>query len=281
MANFKKFICIFLVALPYFLSAQDTIFTKTGDTICCTITKIDPSNIYFNTTNLNETKSMMLSLKNVADYRSVNPIEFNIQKYKYPKIRLSFDGGLSYQTKKLEEDTPQELKGFYNRLKSGYQYGIGIQYFASKNLGFGLKYSHFRSKKAMNYFINNYGIWNEYIQNEDVNIDFIGPTFNFRGMHNKNRNSFIVHVGVGYLHYLDRVLSYGINATGHTYGLEFGVNYDLKVAENLAIGVDVSYIMGTLSKWKLSDGVYSETSDLQHNNNLHHLDISIGLRLIK
>lgn len=224
---------------------------------------------------------MLLTLKNVADYHSVNPIEYNLQKYKYPKIRLSFDGGLGFRTKKNADDTPQEFKGFYTKLKSGYQYGFGAQYFVSKNLGLGLKYSHFRSKKAMNYFVEHYGNWQEYIQNEDVNIDFVGPTFSFRGLHNKNRNSYMMYMGAGYLHYLDRVLSYGITASGNTYGLAIGLDYDIKIAENLAIGLDVSYIMGTLSKWKLSDGIYSQTSDLQHNDNLHHLDISIGLRLIK
>lgn len=281
MSIFKRIFCIFLFAAPAFLFAQDTIFTKGGDTICCEITKIDESNIYFNVTELNKNRSMLLSLKGMIDYRSKKPIEIDNKKNKYPNFRCAFEGGLSYRTKKIKDDVPQEFKDFYSKLNSGYQYGIGVQYFAAKNLGFGLKYSHFRSKNAMKYYIEYYGKWDQYIQNEDINIDFIGPTINIRSMHNKNRNSFTGYASLGYLHYIDQVLSHGITATGSTFGLAFGFNYDIKVAENLAIGLDISYILGTLTKCKISDGISSETIELDNNNNLHHLNFSIGLRLIK
>lgn len=282
MTILRKFICLFLMTTPFFISAQDTIFTKKGDTICCKITKIDQSNIYFNILCFNSDKSMLLSLNNVANYNTSNPIEYNVPKNKYQKIRLSFDGGLGFRTKKIDEDSPQLIKDFYTKLKSGYQYGFWAQYFLSKNLGIGLKYNHFQSQNAIHYYVQ-YNSWQqaEYVQNEEINIDFIGPSFGIRGMHNKNRNSFMTYMGIGYLHFLDRVLSSGINATASTYGLAVGINYDIKIAENLAIGLDVSYIMGTLSKIKISDGINTETSTLEHNDNLHHLDISIGLRLIK
>ncbi len=284
MSKLKFFLSFFLSFLSFFLSAQDTIVITIGDTIPCKITKIDPTKIYFKMTIENEYKEMLLPIEYVANYNTKRPIEFKRTPVKKPIFRLFFDGGFSQrQANNMKgESLPLGYKEYYKDLNSGSQFSMGLQYFALQNIGMGFKFSQFRSKSAasLSYWDQN-GDMKSYVQSEDINIDFIGPTINFRLMHNKNRNSLIGHVGFGYLYYLDRVLTYGINATGSTLGLAFGADYDFRIAENLAIGLGVSYIYGTLSKIELTDGLNTEKEELDNLLKLHHLDISIGLRLIR
>lgn len=279
----RKFILILLLLITSnCISAQDTIFTKTGDTLLCKIEKIEKSSIFYTQINGNETKSMFLTINNILRYHSTGAIEYNTKKYDYPKFRLAFDGGYSRRTKKNDPDTPEELVNYCKELMNGVNLGCKLTCFGSRQFGFGVKYSHFRSQNAMVYYTtSNYGNIYENLINEDINIDFLGGTIDFRTLHNKNRNSFTTYMGAGYLLFLDRVLSVGVNAKSKTIGLTIGVNYDVKIFENIAVGVDFSYIMGSISKWEISDGVKSEKYDLTKKNNLNHLNLTVGLRLIK
>lgn len=281
----KIILILLLLIVSNCISAQDTIFTKTGDTLLCKINKMEKSSIFYTQTKGNEAKNMFLSMNNVLRYHSTGAIEYNTKKGDYPKFRLAFDGGYSRRTKKIDKDTPEEFVDYYKELMNGINLGCKLNYFASRQFGFGVKYSHFRSQNAMFYYstASYYGSSYSYesIINEDINIDFLGATFDFRTLHNKNRNSFTTYMGAGYLMFLDRVLSAGIKAKSKTIGLTLGVNYDIKIFENVAVGVDFSYIMGSISKWVLSDGVKSENSDLSKKNNLNHLNLTVGIQLIK
>jgi len=269
------------MAIPSFLFAQDTIFTKKGDTICCKITNINRLTIHFRANIDHQTKDSTLSMREVSEYSCKHPLEDNKPKYKYPKLRIAFNMGKSYRTKELQEDMPDELIDYYNTLYTGDHFGGDLQYFIIQNFGFGLKYSHFGSSSQVKVpYTDDWGNLAFYNLQEDIDIDFIGPTLNIRNLHNKNRNSLMGYLGVGYLHFTDQVLSHGIDATGKTLGLATGLAYDFKIFKYAAIGIDISYILGTLTKYDLSYGNYLWESDLSENNDLHHMNISVGLRLI-
>lgn len=203
------------------------------------------------------------------------------KKCDYPKFRLAFDGGYSRRTKKIAQNSSGEYVDYNKKLMNGVNLGCKLNYFASRQFGFGVKYSHFRSQEAMLFVSTVNGNTYESLITDDINLDFLGATFDFRTQHNKNRNSFTTYMGAGYLFFLNRMLSEGIIAKSKTIGLTFGVNYDVKIFENIAVGVDFSYIMGSISKFELSDGVKSDKIDSGIKINMNHLNLTVGIRLIK
>jgi hypothetical protein len=98
------------------------------------------------------------------------------------------------------------------------------------------------------------------------------------------RSSLITSLGIGYLIYNDEaVLLTGFTINGGTAGLCWDIGYDVGLSDAFAIGIQLSYTMGTLTKYKLTKGSYSQTIKPNKDNyeSLNHIDVSLGLRFNK
>lgn len=280
---------LFSVSLSY---SQDLIVTIDGDSINCKITKLNAENIFFTFKHGDEIRNTLLPTSKVAhhqiDYYIISDVpKEKLESYKdYPQFRIALSGGLSYMTGKISDKVPSDFRDYIKELKSGYHFGGEASFFFSESLGFGAKYSVFKSSHNLN---------NIYVEDVDGNItygkmsdaikiSFIGPSFSVRVLNHNKMNALIFSMAIGYLDYVnDKVLIESFKMTGNTVGFGVDIGYDIGLSENLALGLQVSLLTGTLSEYEFNDGTNKQTIKLDDGEyeNVSRFDLSVGLRFIK
>jgi hypothetical protein len=286
------FVIISVMIFSISIQAQDLIVTNEGDSLNCKISKIKGDNMYFTFKYKDEIRSTLLPLVQVKfhqyNYYQISevPADNVVGNEIYPHIRVAINGGWSYRVAKLADNIPSDFKQYMKGLKSGYHYGLDLSYFFSEQLGFGLKYYNYKSKDEINnVYVTPPGGPTQYGKMSDnISINFIGPIFSTRLLNADKKNSFLFNLGIGYMGYKDKaVLISDYTLKGNTLGLCWDIGYDIGLSENFAIGFQFSYMIGTLTQYKFSDGVNTETIKLVNDNyeSLSRIDLSIGLRFNK
>jgi hypothetical protein len=81
----------------------------------------------------------------------------------------------------------------------------------------------------------------------------------------------------------DKVLIDKYKLNGSTLRLSLDISYDIGLSDNLSLGFQISYLKGTLLKYKLNHGSTTETIDLDEGEyeSLNRIDFSVGLRFGK
>lgn len=295
MTNFKlkpAITFVFFALISIHLFSQDLIVTNEGDSLNCRITKIKTDNIYFTFKHKDEIRSTLLPLNQVKFHQynyyqtSVVPADKVVGNEIYPHFRAAINGGWSYRVAKLADNIPSDFERYMKDLKSGYHYGLDLSYYFSEQLGIGLKYYVYKSKNSIDdiYVTRPDGSTQNGKMSDDISIDFIGPFFSTRLLNATKKNSLILNLGIGYMGYKDKtVLITDYTIKGNTLGLCWDIGYDIGISENLAIGFQFSYMIGTLTKYELFDGTKTETIKLEKDNyeSLSRIDLSIGLRFNK
>jgi len=98
------------------------------------------------------------------------------------------------------------------------------------------------------------------------------------------RNGLVMNFGVGYLGYFNAgMLIYPLLLKGNTLGFSWDFAYDIRIAENLALGLQVSFVLGTLREYEITYLSRTETIELDKDNydNISRIDLSLGLRFVK
>ena len=292
MGNYFKIICVSFVLLASVstsLYAQDLIVTSDGDSLNCKITKINTEYIYFTFKHKDEVRSTLLPIGQVTYHQnnyyqtSVVPDYKVIYKEDFPRFRVAINGGWSYRTAKIADNIPIEYDTYMRKIKSGYHYGGEVSYFFSEPIGVGFKYYVSRSGNEMDNVsvINPKGETVYGKMSDDISICFVGSFFSTRLLNASKRNCFITNLGIGYLGYKDDcVLVNNYTIKGSTLGLCWDLGYDIGMTKNLALGFQLSYIIGTLTQYEVSDGNTTENIELDEGyyESLSHIDLSVGLR---
>ncbi len=164
--------------------------------------------------------------------------------------------------------------------------GADLTYFLNEPIGAGLKFGLFKSSNSLSniYRDNADGSRSYGSMSDDVSVFFIGPAFTTRIMAHDKRNAFLMNMALGYIGYSnDKVIIDKYKMTGNTIGLVFDLGYDFGLSENLSLGVQVSMITGTLTKYDWTDGFTTESVELDNDEyeSLSRIDLSVGLRFGK
>ena len=283
------FLCVaYLCLSSSTIFSQDLIVTKEGDSLKCKITGIDKENVYYPFTIAN---TVMKSEKPVSDVTSFiydfTPLpeksrpERNID---YQHFRIAVQGGLSYRTSKLQENIPDQYKSYMKDLKSGLGYGIDVSGFFLENWGLGIKYHRHQSKNSMDNFSLYLpdGSMVNGMMSDNIKVDFIGPSITSR-TYNRARTGCLYSVfSLGYVKYEDEgTLITFLKLKGNTIGLLYDLGYDIILNENVALGIQCSFMTAILKEITLTDGTNTQTENLDKENyeNLSHLDLSLGLSI--
>jgi len=211
--------------------------------------------------------------------------EQNASEIKLPRLRIAAGGGWSYRTGKVSDQIPSDFKTYTKELKSGWHYQFDMSYYISERLGLGLKLSDYRAQNEISsiYVVQQDGTMSYGKMSDDIRILFFGPMLSTR-LIMPNRNSFLFNLSIGYMTYNNEaVLITPYTFTGETIGLSWDIGYDLMATSNLAIGVQLSFVMGTLFEYKISDGTTTQTVKAEKENyeNLSRIDMSLGIRFIR
>lgn len=294
MKNVKsKQMMLFLVVLFLSLTgkSQDLIVTVGGDSLNCKISKIKQEYILYKYLNKGKIRKSLLPLYEVTHYEynyygsAIHPGLFDNNPENYPDVRIDFTGGYSYRLAKISDDITTLEKEYMNKLKSGYHLGIGATYYFSEQYGVGLKYVYQKSSNEADVVASTPGGHAQYGKMSDnIRISFIGPYFSTRMFNFKGKNSFNINLGLGYLDYYDKaVLIDPFTIKGGTVGMCMDIGYDIGQTDNFAIGFQLSYIVGALSKYKISNGLSAQTIELDKDSyeGLSRIDFSIGIRILE
>lgn len=276
-----------LVGASLMASAQHFMVKESGDLIAHAETG------YINVTYSQKVEKKTLSLpKSDAQYIQLDFFETpSVSKdsiaedRRYSRLRAAISAGWSYRLASSRGNLPPSLEDYTNELKSGFNYGVDVSYFLTKYVGIGVKYWEFRTKNSRDHVdveitegLNATGK----ISN-NLTLDFLGPYFSARLPSRNRRNSIFTNVGFGYMGYRDKatfVTEYTLN--GETLGLCWDIGYDIGLSKHFAIGFQLSYLYGSVSRLKWSDGRQSETLNFSDNpQSLSRLDLSVGLRFNK
>jgi len=271
------------------VQAQDLIVTNEGDSLNCKITKVKPDFIYFTFKHNDEYRNTLLATEQVNThqfnfYQTAEVPEDKIVKYNdYPHLRIAVTGGYAYRTGKLPDGIDIATEEYLKDLKSGYHIGADVSYFFSEFMGVGMKYDVFRSKSEYSKY-SSYSSYSNDDISDDMTINFIGPLFVGRFYDADKQNCFVMDVGMGYLGYKDKAYA-GSDFTikGSTLGLRWDFGYDITLSKNIAIGLQLSFMLGTLTQYKTNEYGYYETVELDEDSyeDLNRIDLSIGIRFNK
>ncbi len=177
------------------------------------------------------------------------------------------------------------MENYFKKLKSGFQISGDITYYFSESWGIGLKYNQFNKSGSLPYDIvadlDGDGRTEEGPVSNNLKVIFIGPTFSSRMYSYNKKNVLLFNTSIGYTSYENNgVLIDPFQLKGTTLGLVFDIGYDFKIAKGTRVGVQLSYLTGSLYKMdrKSKYGTESIKFESDEKESLNRFDLSIGIR---
>jgi hypothetical protein len=196
----------------------------------------------------------------------------------FPRFRVAVNGGWGYRIAKLSNNVPANLTAYANKLKSGFHYNVDMSYFFTAHIGVGFQYhASFSRNKMNNVYIDNPS--RSGTMSDNIAIRFIGPTFHTRLLNSNRKNCLQAHCGIGYLAYRNNAVLISDNyiLKGNTVGVSMGIGYDVGISKYFALGFQLSLVSGTVTQHTISSKT-NGTMSLREDENLSHINLSIGLR---
>lgn len=290
----KIIISLLAVLISTFITAQDLIITHKGDSLNCKITQLKKDNIYFTFKHekSNEIRNTLLPLTKVQKHQynfyktSEVPASYQQKTLRRGKgFQLAITGGYSYRLARVPDNIDALLKDYIKGLKSGFHFGADATYFFNDVYGAGLKFNQAKfSNRLSNVTITNYDTGESAtgVMEDLISLTFIGPSYTNRYLVGERGSAFITNISFGYLGYVNEARTpFGaVDITSQTFGVAMDVDYDISIATNLALRLQLSYLAGSLITVKYNYGSHTETITLNKDNleGVHRIDLSIGLR---
>ncbi len=291
MKNSKSrhlFLFTLFAILSISIHSQDLIITSQGDSLNCKITKIETEYIYFNLKYKELIRSTFLPLNQVKYHQynyyptSIDPAKKVTGNEIYPQFRGAITLGWSYRLAKFEDDLPSVLERYMKKLKSGYNYGFDLSYYFSERLGFGFKINIFKSKYELYPIVVTMpdGSSQYARMSDNISISFVGPFISTRLLSANKKNCLLMNLGIGYTGYKNKAsLVTDDKILGSSWGFCSDIGYDIAIANNITLGFQFAYKIGTLKEDDLSNVYYARTMKLETDDHesLSRIDLSISL----
>lgn len=262
----KKILILTIVVFSFTkIFSQDKIITLKGDTISCTIQKVEDNIIYFQTTNNNLTENKTISNEKVSYFMYANiPTYNNFDFYDTvkPNAKISLRIGKSKFTKNSDVSMiSTELQDFYKKMEQCWIISGQVDFFMTKEFSLGVQYNY--------QYVNNDQKFNDLyfnINNKKTKVSrmidtlkshFIAPifTFNKRLFHSKHYIS--LSTAIGWMIFKDKIEIYTptqlySTIKAETVGFKFGAAYEYRINNFLAAGVDFSYLLSEFDSFTVN-----------------------------
>lgn len=275
------------VAYAFQADAQDLIVTE-DDSLNVLISQLNEDNIIYIHNGRGEVieRSKVLSIsqdffKSTTNDRATKTFDDT----KSQRFRMGFHAGYSYRLASISEDIPDELHGYFKRLKSGFHLGIDASVLFPKffNLAIGFQYSLFSASSALPngaiFYDDTMGSVIGQV-NEINYVHFIAPTLGIVAHSNNKSAHYRFAVAFGYVNYISKgTLLYNYTLTSNTWAFQFEMNPDFRIYRNLYGQIRISLFHGILRDFNYSlDGTgYSTEINLLGGESLMRMDFSTGL----
>ena len=281
--------------------SQDKIITLNYDTIDCRISKISNNTIFFEVYTKGVRSTGKISLPSVLNYTiSSKPVGNKKEKRTiitdpFQRLRLGFNGGIDYLFASSKEAeaymsdnlgiTSSEAKSYYRDLKLGYHTNGSLTYLITPEYGAGIKYSFFSTSAGIESFVDPQdGVHLIYASyNEQIYVNYVGAVF-YAQQAFGNNNKFLLNsaCSFGLATYRNEAayLKEYYLITGRNIGTDVSIGFEYFINRKISVGADLSVLFSSIRKMEITDGINSNTIDLDKENyeNLSRIGFSAGIR---
>lgn len=192
-------------------------------------------------------------------------------------------GGVVYRLGKIANNLSNVEQQHIKNMRWGFSYGADVSYFVHENFGVGIKFHNFHSADSMPITVlDQSGKVLEGVEEDKMDIYFIGPIATFRLPSRNRANAFFARMGIGFEGYYDygRVMDITGTIKGRTAGILYEAGYDFGISKHLSVGANITYLIGFLTGLDVNTNQQSGHIDLDkdHMENISHIGLNIGLR---
>jgi hypothetical protein len=287
--NMKRFLLLLLLLFCIKgIYAQDLIIKTNGDSIPCLIKEVGALYIEYLYNNSGQAEKINMALKDVLIYQfNVLPVDPVLSRKsttgKKPRIFLAASLGLGYMTAEVPDDLQKVFRDYYNNLKTGFSYHLDGAFYFNQLIGIGLHYSHFRTSNSLDnviFFRTRDTIIGTL--SDDITVDYIAPTINFKFGSTQNKFSAVARAGVGYAGYLNLAQQgepYKI--TGSTVGLHIAGNIEYNLTYELALFLKAGIYSIFYTGYNVENKKTGQRSNVNiedEPDNNSRIDLHIGIR---
>ncbi|WP_167614103.1 hypothetical protein [Maribellus sediminis] len=315
MKNLKTFFLLSMLFLLYSSTvySQDRIVLTSGDTITCTIIKVNKSYLVYSQNFNGVSAKGKVPRDKIAEWSyRMNPetnatsfmpevkteiaVEPEVEKEALPtygsRLRVAVNGGLGFllgDTKTAEESlvtqgvSSDNAKKYYKGLKTGIQGKASAYYHAFGEYSFGLVYKGFYTSSDVM----------TALQMDDLNmyygklgeryfVNFAGASFFGAERYGKNKQIGLnSSFSVGPAFYRDEVEMYNqeILVQGTTLGMDVSLGVEYFIKPNISLNFETSVFSGKVKKMTVTTSDSSQDMELDKDNweNLGRIDVAVGL----
>ncbi|MCH8534243.1 MAG: hypothetical protein LAT51_04160 [Flavobacteriaceae bacterium] len=206
--------------------------------------------------------------------KDYNPFDFYVKS------------GLSNRLGRTTSGTHPEFKNIIDDFRRGLFIELNANYFFDATNGIGFTYSNSSSSSTQNIFSGfNIPGFNTSTLNgsakADLQINYYGVNYVGRyKLKEKSNNVFTFNVGLGLLDYreLYSFANGSLSFETTSIALNSSISYDFQIVKNLYLGVNLGLVLSSSDKMTISNGVKTETRELNESVAMSRIDIGAGLR---
>jgi len=281
--------------------SQDKIITLNYDTIDCRINKISNNTIFFEVFTKGVRSTGKIPLGSVLNYTISTRTAENKKERKavitdpFQRIRLGIMGGADYLLASSKDAeaymtdnlgiTSSQAKSYYRDLKLGLHASGSLTYLITPEYGAGIKYSFFDTSAGIETFVDPQdGVHLIYASyNEKIYVNYIGAVFyaqqTFGSNKKFNLNSSCSFGLATYRNEAEYLKEYYL-IRGNNFGTDVSIGFEYFINRYVSIGADLSALFSSIRKVEITDGINSNTIDLDKENyeNLSRIEFSAGIR---
>lgn len=169
-------------------------------------------------------------------------------------VRVAINGGWTIKTGKTPDAYPIYYKDYLYNVRQGFSADVNAQFSLNKVFAIGLYYDFFRKHHSMPLVYTEGEQTFMYTIDNTYTIDFLA--FSLGIQKSEGRSRYMLHYLIGIMDYWESgnyspYDKFVTNASvGHCFGQGVMLNYDYMFNEHVAIGVELTYCIGTITKWK-------------------------------
>jgi hypothetical protein len=270
----KKYIHIEDADAERFFYKKDYIQKKNGAVYKGEVKSINLKQIGYKTI-LNERIVYLSQSKSNTEALYFHNIEEDLQKSRtYSKlwvtnrptreVRADISIGYGYRIASLKSELSAHSPDYADQLRLGFTLDASFDFFVTKKLGLGGKYSQYQTSNSDGKFA------------DDIRIIFLGPTISKLNEFADSKGYLYSSLSVGLLNYDNRAVIDGRNAIikGSALGISLSIGFDIFITGKTTIGLKGGILAGSIKQVEVN----SETIQLKHPENLTRLEAMIGIR---
>ena len=190
--------------------------------------------------------------------------------------------GPSLLLEKAPDSLAPEIQDYFNKLRSGWNYGFETEYFFNKYIGVGARYCRFNTKQQVDSIIVQFFSHIYYVDlSSNMSIHTVSAMVYGKLPLLKNKLSITAGAGPAWLFYrnIGKAVGYSAMFKGSSPGLSTSLRVSYEVIPHLSIAFQGSYIKAILKKFTQDDGTTQTVVELDKENyqNISRMDYSFGL----